>query len=242
MAPVSEMISGTRSALAFGEAVGDARRAGGPAPSAGVARPPRERVLRGARRGVGLRDRGLGRLADHLLGGRVDDRRGARRRRRPTRRRSAACTASSHSLMLARSRSCSPPVGTPSRTPRLQSDGSSDLSRRIGGADARRRHQGRHGHRRHRRARRRRRRRHPRRPHRRRRRASTSRPSETIDAAGLVVTPGFVDPHTHYDAQLLLGPDAPARRTSTASRRDRRQLRLHARARSAPATPTTCAG
>ena len=41
----------------------------------------------------------------------------------------------------------------------------------------------------------------------------TSTPQNLIDATGLLVSPGFIDAHTHSDAYLVIEPDAPSKVT-----------------------------
>ena len=192
-----------------------------------------------ARRGlVRLLDRRLGRLADDLFGGRVHD----RRRCRSSPATSSPPISSFHSWSASRPSRRPPAIAARFRGPRLQSDASSDLCRRTGDRHARRAHQGRHRRRRHRCA----------------RRASptsasatdgsspsarsTRPPRDVIDATGLRRRPRLRRPAHALRRPAALGPDREPVERARRHHRDRRQLRLHARAAARPATPTTCAG
>ena len=64
--------------------------------------------------------------------------------------------------------------------------------------------------------------------------ASPSAAHRVVDADGLLVTPGWVDMHTHYDAQATLGPVAHAVVVARRHHRGDGQLRRRASPRPRP--------
>ena len=60
-----------------------------------------------------------------------------------------------------------------------------------------------------------------------------------VDAQGLALAPGIIDLHTHFDAQLMLGPVRDAVGGAGRHERGDRQLRLHHRAVPAARTATS---